>query len=459
MIEVRRVCMIPLALVACASASTNELDQAATVCGAGPTVKGIDVSLYQGTIDWNAVANDGVQFAFIRVSDGVGTVDSRFAANWSGSRAAGIVHGAYQFFRPDVDPIAQADLLLSQIDGGLQPDDLPPAIDVEVTDGLDPSAVAAAVKAWVDHVAAAIGRPPIIYTGFYFWHDSVGGPDMTTSPLWHAQYTSASCPNIAAPWTEWAVWQYSGSGTVGGIGAAVDLDVWNGDRASLMAFLGGSGAGSCGDGTCQSYESKLSCPEDCGPCGTIANAGGQVTSNDACFVDGGPAAGLHRASDAGQGGSLVWTHATDYAAEQNYATWNLYLAEAGTYRVSVATPAAYARSKHAEYVVHAKSGDTTVTIDQSAVDGWQSLGDFTFGAGGHQYIHLGDNTGEPRSQMIDLAFDGVKLERSDGGKTDGEGTVPRSGGCAAGGGGGFAIALALVGLRRRRSSASARGAR
>jgi len=199
-------------LVGCAADSLTGADenvsvteQDATVCGVGPTVKGIDVSYYQGTINWTSVKNDGVKFAFIRASDGLNTIDSKFESNWSGSRAAGIKHGAYQFFRPGQDPIAQADLLLQKIGNKIAADDLPPVIDVEASDGQSAATITAKVKKWVAHVKAATGRDPIIYTGFYFWRDSVGAPDITTSALWHAQYTSASCPNIAPPWADWAM--------------------------------------------------------------------------------------------------------------------------------------------------------------------------------------------------------------------------------------------------------------
>src|SRR5262245_6657499 len=90
-------------------------EQGTTVCGVGPTVAGIDVSKYQGTIDWNAVAASGVRYAFIRASDGANYSDPNFSTYWADSRAAGVKHGAYQFFRPGQDAIAQADLLLSRI--------------------------------------------------------------------------------------------------------------------------------------------------------------------------------------------------------------------------------------------------------------------------------------------------------------------------------------------------------
>jgi GH25 family lysozyme M1 (1,4-beta-N-acetylmuramidase) len=421
-----RAALLVAFVVGCAQPPAEEsvVDQAATVCGVGPTVKGIDVSYYQGSIDWAAVAGDGVQYAFIRVSDGLGTIDPKFETYWADSRASGIYHGAYQFFRPSDDPIAQADLLLSKIGNQIAADDLPPVLDVEATDGLGAAAVAAGVHAWVQHVGAALGRPPIIYTGKYFWQDSVGDADETASPLWHAQYTSAACPNIADAWPDWAFWQYTSTGSVAGIGGNVDTDRWNGDLASLQAFLGP--------------------PTPPAPCDAVPAAGGIVDDSSTCFVNGGPAIGMRHVTDAGQDGGLTWTHTTADAAEQNFGQWNLGFATPGRYHVEVSTPAAYAQSKLADYVVHTDDGDTSVTIDQTAADGWQALGDFTFGGGSDEYIHLSDNTGEAEADNVQLVFDAVRLTPLDysgpgsaqgSGDTGDDPMMKKSGGCDAGGGG------------------------
>jgi GH25 family lysozyme M1 (1,4-beta-N-acetylmuramidase) len=422
--------------------AVTDLEQSTTVCGVGPTVKGIDVSYYQGSIDWAKVAGDGVAYAFIRVSDGTGTIDPQFPTYWANSRANGILHGAYQFFRPNEDPIAQADLLLSKM-GQLQPDDLPPVIDVEATGGLAPAAVASAVKTWVDHVAAAIGKPPIIYTGYYFWRDSVGGPDDTTSPLWHAQYTTAACPNIADPWTTWAFWQYTSTGTVAGISGGMDVDRFNGDMTALMGMTMGGGTTM--------------------PCGTIDAAGGEVDDADPCFKAGGPLQYIRSATDAGEHGSLKWTHTTNSATEANFGEWTLNLAAAGRYRVEVYTAAAYAQSKRALYKVQAGGTEMDVLVDQTAVDGWQSLGDFDFVEGSGQYVHLGDNTGEPSADNIQLVFDAVRLTPSGSGSGSGSGSDGSGSdmggddtsngahaGCSAGGGAGALALMALVGVGRRR---------
>ena len=218
--------------LACALAACADPDgEGGIVCGDGPTVMGIDVSSHQGEIDWAAARAGGVEFAFVRVSDGPSRLDARFAANWDGAGAQSILRGAYQFFRPEQDPIAQADLLLGML--GPSPGELPPALAVEATGDLPPAAIEAAVRAWIDRVEPAIGRPPILYTGFYFWRDEVGAPDLTASPLWHAQYTSAECPRIAPPWRRWAFWQFTQTGRVAGIAADVDIDRWNGTLSDL----------------------------------------------------------------------------------------------------------------------------------------------------------------------------------------------------------------------------------
>ncbi|MFH1808398.1 MAG: GH25 family lysozyme [Pseudomonadota bacterium] len=220
--------------------SASTLDQAAEACASGSTLFGIDVSYYQGAINWGQVAGAGVQYAIIRVSDGTGFEDPRFAEYWSGSQAAGIPRGAYQFFRPNQDPLAQADLLIAKLQAH-GAGELPPVIDVEATGDQPASVIAAKVGQWLARVEAALHVKPIIYTGFYFWRDNVGGvTDYASYPLWHAQYTSAACPRIADAWPSWAFWQYSSTGRVAGINANVDLNRFNGDRAALLGLAGPS---------------------------------------------------------------------------------------------------------------------------------------------------------------------------------------------------------------------------
>lgn len=203
-------------------------------CPVGETLFGIDVSKWQGQIDWAAAKNDGVMYAIIRASHGVNTIDEWFDYNWEQTHAHSIPVGVYQYFEPAQDPIAQADLMLAMM-GDLQPGDLPPVIDVESSTNSVPAQTAAAVRDWIDHVEEATGVAPIIYTGRYFWQDHVQSDEFVGYPLWIAHYTTG-CPNIPAPWPTWAFHQYSSSGSVAGIAGNVDMNLFNGSLEDLMAM-------------------------------------------------------------------------------------------------------------------------------------------------------------------------------------------------------------------------------
>ncbi len=444
------------------------------VCEDGDVLVGIDVSKWQGDVDWPAVKADGIEFAFARVSDGLNGVDSYFADNWAGMKAAGLVRGAYQFFRPASNVADQAQVMIDAL-GELEPTDLPPVIDVEADGGLSDAAVADAVDEWITIVQAATGRRPIIYTGPYFWRDEVGSADHLPSDLWVAHY-GAECPLTPEPWSRWAFWQYTDSGDVAGVDGPVDTNLFNGDMADLLALVAASGGGAatCGDGTCSAGEDATSCASDCPPCGIIAATGGQVDDGDVCFTAGGPQAFIRVVTDAGQGGDLRWTNTTASALEANYGNWELFLAEGGRYQVEIYTDAAYARSTQASYQITHDGQTVDVVVDQQAADGWQALGEFDFASGGGQRVHVGDNTGEVGADAIAMVFDAVRLTPvgGNGGDDDGDGPADGAGddsdadehddvsaGCAASGGdvGGPAalllgVGVVLGGRRRRRRS-------
>jgi GH25 family lysozyme M1 (1,4-beta-N-acetylmuramidase) len=388
----------------------GEQHRALTVCADGETVDGIDVSKFQGDIDWQQVKASGIEYAFIRVSDGLNFPDNKFQQNWDGSKQAGVLRGAYQFFRPTQDPIAQADMFLAAM-GELEPGDLPPVIDVEDDDGASPATIATNVGLWLDRVESATGRQPIIYTGKFFWNDFVQTNEFAEYPLWIAQYGPV-CPDLPTAWTDWLFFQTSASGSIPGIVGDVDTDLFNGSLADLLAYANATPA-VCGDAVCSAGEDTISCEADCPPCGVIAPEGGDIDDGDACFVGGGPAQFLRLQTDAGFGGDLIWTHTTASANEANFAEWQLYFAEAGTYRVEVYTDAAYAESRLAEYRIDHNGVSDFVTLDQTAVSGFQSLGEFTFAAGAGQLIHIGDNTGEPGADNVQLVLDNIKLTRLD----------------------------------------------
>ncbi len=378
------------------------------VCADGETIDGIDVSYWQGSIDWDAVANTSVEFAFIRVADGL-YEDTQYDTNWSRAREVGIVRGTYQYFRPGTDPQDQAELLLDRM-GELQDGDLPPVLDVETSDGYSQSHVQSAIQQWMDVVEPAIGRQPIIYTGLYTWNDDVGSCDFSDYPLWIAQY-EVSCPDIPDCWDRWDFWQTSSSGSVSGISGNVDTNLFNGDLDDLLDFAGASFE--CGDGICNGDETPETCPEDCPACEALPPEGGTVDETDICFEHGGNSAYWYTAY-AGYGGTLAWTHTTDSSDVDNYGIWNLNLEQAGSYLVEVYIDTSYAQSQQASYQIAHADGLLQVVLDQSAHNGWSELGSFDFDAGEDQFVRLDDNTGEPYSGLTQIVFDALRLTRLDG---------------------------------------------
>lgn len=225
------LCLAAVALVLLPS-PPRRVKPARPDCQVGPTTPGIDVSYYQEAIDWQRVHRAGIRFAFIRLSDGATQRDARFDTNWAEARRAGVVRGAYLFFRPDQSIAAQADLMIAAM-RDRQRDDLPPVIDLEVDGGLAAPIVAARARAWVDRVRVGLGVEPIVYTGGDLWRN--GGAELLASqPLWVAHYIP-SCPTLPSPWTRWTFWQHTDRGAVPGIDGAVDLDQFAGTLGELHA--------------------------------------------------------------------------------------------------------------------------------------------------------------------------------------------------------------------------------
>ncbi|MGH7295985.1 MAG: glycoside hydrolase family 25 protein, partial [Polyangiaceae bacterium] len=216
---------------ACASSAVEALN----VCASGTTTKGVDVSTYQGAVTWSKVKAAGIEFAFARISDGTANPDDQFTANWKGMKSAGVVRGAYQFWRASVDPTAQADLVASSLKaaGGFEAGDLPIVMDIETADGASAATISAHMKTWLDAVKASTGKTPLIYTseGTY----PLTSTTYDTYDLWVANYTTG-CPIMPVGWTKWVFWQNADNGAVNGISGGVDTDEFNGSLAQLTTY-------------------------------------------------------------------------------------------------------------------------------------------------------------------------------------------------------------------------------
>ncbi|NDJ78322.1 MAG: hypothetical protein GYB65_18900 [Chloroflexi bacterium] len=198
---------------------------------------GIDVSYWQGAIDWAQVAAAGWKYAFIRATMGTRPtdVDENFYANWDGARSAGLLVSPYLLVKPDLSGAAQAERLM--ITMGERKSDLPIALDVELTEDQLPDVVSAVLQDIIAYITTHEGRAPVIYTRKSFWDPNVlAGAQWAACDLWVAHYGVES-PAIPRDWTAWKFWQWSSTEQVPGVGSAnCDANWFDGSYEDLLAY-------------------------------------------------------------------------------------------------------------------------------------------------------------------------------------------------------------------------------
>jgi len=210
--------------------------------------KGLDVSKWNGTINWTKVASAGYRFAFGKASEGTGYVDTTYTANRNGSEGAGLVFGAYHFARPaggslagaTMSAIKQANHFLAV--AGPQPGELPPVLDLEATGNLPKNRLLAWTLAWLGQVYARTGVEPFVYTSPQFWKGHLGDSTAAAAAgtgLWIAHWTSNSSPLVPAQnWNGegWKFWQWTNCVSVPGIKHCSDGDRLNGTKLASVAI-------------------------------------------------------------------------------------------------------------------------------------------------------------------------------------------------------------------------------
>lgn len=185
-------------------------------------VLGMDISHYQGEINWDQVKNmriddDSIQFVFIKATEGLTLEDDRKRPNAYGARGADIDYGFYHFFIPSQSATKQAEFFCEEI-GGYN-FDLKPVIDVEPDDNINSSQLKDSIQVFLNFVEARLQVRPIVYTYSNLYEQHLSSMNEL---FWIAKYSN-NCPAMADE--NVIFWQFSETGNVDGIGVDVDLNV------------------------------------------------------------------------------------------------------------------------------------------------------------------------------------------------------------------------------------------
>ena len=209
---------------------------AASGTGHADTAKGIDVSHFQGEVDWAKVKQAGITFTFVKATGGDDYTDPHFDENWAGSGKAGLFRGAYHFFYANDDALGQAKHFINTVKSF--PRNLPPVVDVEVSEHVDKEKLVADVLVWLDYVRQTTGCTPIIYTDPGFGDHYFTNKELKAYPLWIADYATRVEDIPSAWWGEhWTFWQYTQTGEIAGVNADVDRNRFNGTPSELKKHL------------------------------------------------------------------------------------------------------------------------------------------------------------------------------------------------------------------------------
>jgi lysozyme len=197
-------------------------------------VRGVDVSSFQGRIDWpRLVDRSGIRFAFIKATEGTHTVDRRFAQNWAGARGR-VARGAYHFFTFCSSGDAQAQNFLRALpDAG----EMPAGVDVEFagncTTWKSIATIRDQLQIFLNEVETAMRRTPILYVTRSSYARIVQG-HFSGYPLWVREVLTGP-PVRQIP--TMVFWQYAGNGRKDGIRKIVDLNAFIGDSPAFDTFL------------------------------------------------------------------------------------------------------------------------------------------------------------------------------------------------------------------------------
>lgn len=194
---------------------------------------GIDVSHHTGQIDWNKIKEQGVEFAYIKSTEGTTFLDARYMFNIQKAREAGIKVGAYHFFRFNQSGQKQADFYLSKVD--VLNLDLPPVIDVEEDDWINNAyynraIIIQEIKSFIHHIQNLTYRKVMIYANLNAYKKYISDI-FYKNPIWITSI--GTDPEI----DQWHIWQKWHNGYCKGASREVDINIFKGDSVQWNQFL------------------------------------------------------------------------------------------------------------------------------------------------------------------------------------------------------------------------------
>ncbi|MFD7711159.1 lysozyme [Streptomyces sp. NPDC059785] len=238
-----RLCAVAAAVTALTVTGTVLADAPATAAG---KPRGHDVSSHQKHVNWSKARARGARFVYIKATESTTYRNPYFTQQYNGSRAAGLLRGAYHFAVPNKSSGTAQAAFFVRHGGGWRADGrtLPPALDIEHNPysrkkkcyGLSKARMVHWIAAFSNEVKRRTGRRPVIYTTTLWWNKCTGGSRAFAAnhPLWLARYDAGSAGALPAGWSFWTFWQYDNRGRLPG-----DQNLFNGSMNQLRKLASG----------------------------------------------------------------------------------------------------------------------------------------------------------------------------------------------------------------------------